>query len=223
MASRTVVVRRADPSDPSDLALLQAAVASAPGGTPVPAQREPLAAAAPAAPEPADPAGPAAPPAGGGSDEAVAALLAHPDVEVLVAVSPDGERPEAVGLAVLRRGQVVLPAPAVVVHVEQLWVAPAWRRRGVGHQLLAAVAASAEAAGAEEVQAAAASGQRDVQRFLARLGFARPVVVRSAPLAVLRSRLAAAGAAGGGRRDRRRAALDELVARRRRQLDRAPG
>lgn len=207
MASRTFAVRRADPADPADLALLLEAVASAPTGSPVPAQREPLAAASSSAV----------------AADVVASLLAHPDVDVLVAVSADGERSEVVGLAVVRRGQVVLPAPAVVVHVEQLWVDPAWRRRGVGHQLLAAVAASAEAAGAEDVLAAAATGQRDVQRFLARLGFGRPLVVRSAPLAVLRARLTAAGAGGAGRRDRRRAALDELVARRRRQLDRAPG
>lgn len=211
VASRTFAVRRADPADPVDLSLLQEAVAAAPGAAPVPAQREPLAAAA------------EAPEGSTASAGAVAALLAHPDVDVLLALSADGERPEVVGLAVLRRGQVVLPAPAVVVHVEQLWVDPAWRRRGVGHQLVAAAAACAEAAGADEVSAAAASGQRDVQRFLARLGFARPMVVRSAPLPVLRSRLAAAGPAAGVRRDRRRAALDELVARRRRQLDRAPG
>jgi ribosomal protein S18 acetylase RimI-like enzyme len=211
VASRTFAVRRADSAD---LALLQVAVACATTGTPVPAQREPLGSTAAASPGSAD---------AGGSADVVASLLAHPDVEVLVAVSADGERSEVVGLAVVRRGQVVLPAPAVVVHVEQLWVDPAWRRRGVGHQLLAAVAASAEAAGAEDVLAAAATGQRDVQRFLARLGFGRPLVVRSAPLAVLRARLTAAGAAGGGRRERRRAALDELVARRRRQLDRAPG
>ncbi|TNM64588.1 GNAT family N-acetyltransferase [Streptomyces sp. NP160] len=211
MASRTFAVRRADPADPADLALLLDAVAAAPGGAPVPAQREPLAA------------GSSAQAAASSAGDVVAALLAHPDVEVLVALSADGARSEVVGLAVLRRGQVVLPAPAVVLHVEQLWVDPAWRRRGVGHQLLAAVAASAEAAGAEDVLAAAATGQRDVQRFLARLGFGRPLVVRSAPLAVLRARLAAAGASGAGRRDRRRAALDELVARRRRQLDRAPG
>ncbi|MGQ7296064.1 GNAT family N-acetyltransferase [Quadrisphaera sp. KR29] len=204
MLTRSCAVRRADPADPADLALLREAVAAAPGGAAVPAQREPLGAA----------------PASG---DVVAALLAHPDVEVLVALPPDGAGSGVVGLAVLRRGQVVLPAPAVVVHLEQLWVDPAWRRRGVGHQLLAAVAACAEAAGAEEVCATATGGQRDVQRFLARLGFGRPLVVRSAPLPVLRSRLAAAGAAVTGRRDRRRAALDELLARRRRQLDRAPG
>jgi ribosomal protein S18 acetylase RimI-like enzyme len=217
VASRTFAVRRADSAD---LALLRVAVACATTGTPVPAQREPLGSTAAASPGSADSGGSAD---SRGSADVVASLLAHPDVEVLVAVSADGERSEVVGLAVVRRGQVVLPAPAVVVHVEQLWVDPAWRRRGVGHQLLAAVAASAEAAGAEDVLAAAATGQRDVQRFLARLGFGRPLVVRSAPLAVLRARLTAAGAAGGGRRERRRAALDELVARRRRQLDRAPG
>ncbi len=145
-------------------------------------------------------------------------LLDHPDVEVHLALAPGDHAEEVVGLVVLRRGLVVLPAPAPVLHVEQLWVVPAWRRRGVGHQLLSAAVGAAEAAGAEEVTAVASSGERDVQRFLARLGFGRPAVHRSAPVPVLRARLAAAAASAGGGRLRRRAALDQLVARRRRQL-----
>ncbi|WP_245961874.1 GNAT family N-acetyltransferase [Quadrisphaera granulorum] len=156
--------------------------------------------------------------------EALRALLEDPRAELHLALSPrepgrdDEGTEEAVGVVVLRHGMSLLPAVAPVLHVEQLWVAPAWRRRGVGHQLLAAAAASATAAGAEEVWAVAAPGERDAQRFLARLGFAHPVVHRVAPLALLRARLAAATASAPALGARRRAALEQLLARRRRQL-----
>ncbi|WP_194907902.1 GNAT family N-acetyltransferase [Quadrisphaera sp. INWT6] len=148
------------------------------------------------------------------------ALVDHPHVEVHVAVVPREGGEEAVGVAVVRRAEVVVPVPAPVLHVDQLWVAPAWRRQGVGHALLGAVAAVAEAAGVDEVSAAGDPGHREAQRFLARLGFGRPVVVRAAPLAVLRARLAATAATAAGSRGRRRAALDQVVALRRRQRER---
>lgn len=200
MQGRSFAVRRAGTADAPLLAALVAgedAAAAGPAGLDVPQQRLPLAAVA----------------AGARAE----ALLVRADVEVHVAVALDAPGVErAVGLAVLRRSEVLVPVPAPLLHVEQLWVDPAWRRRGVGHQLLAAVAAAAEAAGVEEVSAAARPGQREAQRFLARLGFARPVVVRAAPVGVLRARLAASGAAPAA--GRRRAALEQLVARRRRQL-----
>lgn len=200
MARGSVEVRRAGPGD---LGLLEAlALASTSSRAEVPAQRAPR--------DPATAPG------------RLEALLAHPDVEVHVALVSRGsaqERAEvgaeaAVGVAVVRRAELVVPVLARVLHVDQLWVDPAWRRQGVGHLLLAAVAAAAEAAGVEEVSASSEPGQRDAQRFLARLGFGRPVVVRAAPLAVLRSRL---GATTAGGRGRRRAALDQVVALRRRQ------
>jgi L-amino acid N-acyltransferase YncA len=77
------------------------------------------------------------------------------------------------------------------VHVAYLHVSSRYRRRGVGHALVAAAAAYAEEVGAEHVVAAVVPGLREPNRFFARLGFSPVTVERAVPAAILRRRLAA--------------------------------
>ena len=145
-----------------------------------------------------------------GSRERLLAALGRPDLELLVAWA--GGRP--VGLAVVRRGETVPFHGDDALHVEHLAVHSGWRRRGVAGQLLAAVAASAEAAGCRDVTCATPAGHREANRFLARLGFAPAVTHRVTPTAVLRRQLARRG----GREPR--AAVQQVLVRRRLQRGR---
>lgn len=134
--------------------------------------------------------------------------LAREDVEVHLATAGG----EVVGLLVLRLAELVALTAGGAVHIEQLWVDPQWRRRGVARALLAGAAATAERLGVEDIACSVPPVGRDVHRFFARLGFGPAVMIRMVPAAQLRARL--------GHRDDggRRAALDQLLARRRRQF-----
>lgn len=136
----------------------------------------------------------------------VLAALERPDVTVFVACS--GEEP--VGALTLRLGELLPLTGADAVHVEQLFVDPDWRRRGVARQLLAAAATTAEHYGSTQMVCATTPGLREAQRFLARLGFVPLVVQRTVPLTTLRRRLV--GDVPGGRR---KAAVDLVLAQRR--------
>lgn len=136
------------------------------------------------------------------------AALERPDVEVLVAEA--GHEP--VGLLVLRRDELLPLCGADAVHVEQLWVHPMWRRRGVARSLLRAAATVGEHAGLENVVCSAPSGDRDAARFLTRLGFTPLVTHRVSSVVGLLRRLAGEGAG-----DVRRSALEQTLARRRRE------
>lgn len=151
------------------------------------------------------------------------AALARHDVEVqLGVVDAGGGAEQVVGVLVLRLTEVVALRPGGAVHVEQLWVDPEWRRRGVARSLLAAAARTAEGLGVDDLACAVPAGSpsgREVHRFLARLGFGPAVTLRTADVGRLQRRLLGAGAGAGAAADpRRRTALDQLVARRRRQL-----
>ena len=139
------------------------------------------------------------------------AALERAGTEVHLALADE----EPVGALVLRVADLMVLTGATTVHIEQLYVSPAWRHRGVARQLLAAAVAAGERYGADDVACVLPPGGRDLQRFFARLGFAPLVTLRAVPVSRLRSRLA-----GGHVDGRRRIALDQLVARRRRQLDR---
>ena len=132
--------------------------------------------------------------------------LERPDVTVLLACT--GEEP--VGVLTLRLGELLPLTGSDAVHVEQLFVDPDWRRRGVARQLLAAAATTAEHHGSAQMVCTTSPGGREAQRFLARLGFAPLVVQRVVTVATLRRRLA--GEVSGGRR---RAAVDLVLAQRR--------
>jgi GNAT superfamily N-acetyltransferase len=94
-----------------------------------------------------------------------------------------------VGLLVARRDEIGAIDLKPVLHVSHLLVMPRFRRRGVGRALLAAAVQVAEEWGIEHVLATAASGSREGNRYLARLGFAPLVVNRVAPTSVLRRSL----------------------------------
>lgn len=76
-----------------------------------------------------------------------------------------------------------------LVLVEHVVVDPAHRRRGVGRALLSAAADFADERGAESVVALGRSGDREANRYLARLGFGPIATRRIAPVALLRRQL----------------------------------
>jgi len=77
------------------------------------------------------------------------------------------------------------------VHVHFMHVRDGFRRKGVGHALVAAATTYAEDMGADHVMTSTLPTSRDANRFYARLGFAPMVVRRSAPVATVRRLLAA--------------------------------
>jgi ribosomal protein S18 acetylase RimI-like enzyme len=139
------------------------------------------------------------------------ALLQRPDVQVLLAHERPGD--EAVGVLVLRRGELLPLTGHQAVHVEQLWVDPEHRRRGVARALLRQAAATAEQSGLDEVVCTLPPTWRDAHRYLARLGFAPLAAQRAVSVPTLLRRLGSEPGAG-----RRRAGLEHLLARRRREL-----
>jgi ribosomal protein S18 acetylase RimI-like enzyme len=118
--------------------------------------------------------------------------LADEGRHVLLAVSGEGTQEEVLGMALLSVSgtNALLDLPAV--HVTHVVVADKQRRRGAGRALVAAAAAFAEERGLEQIVVAAAPSSRDAARFFARLGFAPVSVRRTAPVSVVRRRLALA-------------------------------
>jgi ribosomal protein S18 acetylase RimI-like enzyme len=143
-------------------------------------------------------------------------LLQRTDVQVMLAHDRPGAEP--VGVLVLRRGELLPLTGHQAVHVEQLWVHPDHRKRGVARALLRQAATVAEQSGLDEVVCSVPPTWREAHRFLARLGFAPISAQRAVPVPALLRRLAADGLPG------RRTALDQVLARRRRELrpDRRP-
>lgn len=149
--------------------------------------------------------------------EQLGAVFALPDMH-LVVVDLDG------GLVGFALARVVLPGLFCDVgwlQVEALYVAPAHRRRGAGHALMAALAELARSENAERVVAMPLTGARSEQRFLARLGFAAAAAHRIAETAALARRMEAECRPGGGRR--RAQGLESLIAERRRNRTRSVG
>ncbi|MDP9094715.1 MAG: GNAT family N-acetyltransferase [Actinomycetota bacterium] len=110
---------------------------------------------------------------------------------LLVAVDDNAA---VVGLLVARQDEIGAIDLTPVLHVSHLMVAPKHRRRGVGRLLLTAAVHLAEERGMDHVLATAASGSREANRYLARLGFAPLVMHRVAPTSVLRRSLGMAEA-----------------------------
>ncbi|ACZ30537.1 GCN5-related N-acetyltransferase [Xylanimonas cellulosilytica DSM 15894] len=125
-----------------------------------------------------------------------------------------------VGFTLARTAGPYLFADIAAWVVDTLYVTPDARRRGVGHSLVAGVAALAGESGAPYVYAGATSSDRGMQRFLARLGFAPAAGHRVVATPTLLRRLAQEGGPSAsrsrGRRDGTRAAIDDIIARRRR-------
>lgn len=112
---------------------------------------------------------------------------------LLVAVDDADSR--IVGLLVARADEIGAIDVTPVLHVTHLLVSPKWRRRGIGRALLAGAVHLADERGFERVLATAASGSREANRYLARLGFAPLVVHRVASTAALRRSLGLSDAA----------------------------
>ncbi len=113
---------------------------------------------------------------------------------------------EVAGMAVLTTSSYAPLFDQVAVHVHYLHVRDGYRRRGVGHALLATAVATADEVGAEHIITSVMPQLRDTQRFYARLGFGPVVTRRSVPVSMLRRRLAGEG---------RMSLADNVVARRR--------
>ena len=110
------------------------------------------------------------------------------------------------GYAVVRSAPLMQVVDETTLHVENMYVAPDLRRRGVARALLTSVTAMAERHGIEQVVVNAPPSSREANRFLARLGFTPLVVRRLASTATLRRHLCGSGRRGG---------LDDLLSRRR--------
>lgn len=115
-----------------------------------------------------------------------AEIIAEGVRTLLVAVDDsDG----VVGLLVARRDEIGAIDLTPVLHVSHLMVSPKFRRRGVGRMLLTAALHLAEERGMDHILTTAATGSREANRYLARLGFAPLVIHRVAPTSVLRRSL----------------------------------
>ena len=137
----------------------------------------------------------------------LAELQRDPGIQLVVAIRED----TLLGMACYAVGPTAPLSEGRAVHVHYLHVREGARRRGVGHALLAAVTAYAEACGAEHVVVSTAPNLRETSRFYARLGFDPVVLRRACPVSALRRRLAMDHPALEGRD----AFVDDLVARRR--------
>ena len=118
--------------------------------------------------------------------------IADPSRHLVLAVGgKEGEPEEALGMALftVASANALLDIPAV--HMSHAVVSDRHRRRGAGKALVAAATAYAEEQGVEQLVVSVHPVSRDANRFFARLGFAPLAVRRTAPLAVVRRRLAA--------------------------------
>lgn len=158
-------------------------------------------------------------------ESSVGPQLCTPDAELLAdqlrlfASSEDGHilvaRVEGslAGLLLARFVGPSLFTPERAAHVEAIYVGSAFRRRGIGHALLAELSVMAEAVGVRHLYAIPLPGARGMQRFLARLGFAPAAAFRVTTLAALQRRLALRGTTRRGLVTSR--GVERLIARRR--------
>jgi GNAT superfamily N-acetyltransferase len=116
----------------------------------------------------------------------LSAVDRDPCSRALVAVVDD----EVAGMTLLSVSPYAPLFDQRAVHAHYLHVRDGFRRKGVGKALLGAAVALADESGAEHVITSVLPQMRETQRFYARLGFGPLVVRRSAPVSVLRRRLA---------------------------------
>jgi GNAT superfamily N-acetyltransferase len=108
--------------------------------------------------------------------------------ERLVVAELDGE---IVGVAQLLRSPISPIHVEDAVRVNFLHVLPDHRRRGIGRMLLECAVDWADEKDTDHVLVSASSASRDGNRFLARLGLAPYITVRTSTVKALRSRLVA--------------------------------
>jgi ribosomal protein S18 acetylase RimI-like enzyme len=116
---------------------------------------------------------------------AVAKLTEDPLQRLVVAVVES--RP--VGVVHLRRAPVSPIHGEDAVHVGYLHVLSAFRRRGIGKQLMETAASWAEETGSKHIVASVAANARESNRFLMRLGMSQVAVVRATTVCGLKTRL----------------------------------
>jgi ribosomal protein S18 acetylase RimI-like enzyme len=117
--------------------------------------------------------------------------IQDPDRHLILAVGgKEGANEEPLGMAVLTvaTANALLDIPAV--HISHAVVGHQHRKRGAGKALVAAAAAFAEERSIEQLIISVHPGSREAARFYARLGFAPLAVRRTAPVSVVRRRLA---------------------------------
>lgn len=134
---------------------------------------------------------------------------------VLVA-EQDGK---VIGVVLGRVVAAYMFAERASLYLDMLFVSPRARRHGVGHALLRAATDLAAEHECHDIYSAPVPGNRAVQRFLARLGFAPAAGHRVASVAALQRRLGTDPTVRDGARPSRRFArvgIEDLIARRRR-------
>jgi GNAT superfamily N-acetyltransferase len=120
------------------------------------------------------------------AERALANMAADPDQRLLVAEA-DGRIVAAVKLG---RGPISPLSLEVAVHTSYLVVAQAYRRHGYGHALLDAALTWAEEKDIGDVTAIT-DGNRETNRFFARLGLSTLGTMRHSSVAALRKKLTA--------------------------------
>lgn len=127
---------------------------------------------------------------------------------------------EIVGFLLARVVEASLFSPTKATVIDAVYVDPPARRHGIGHALMALAAGLAAEVEAPYVYASPPSGDRSMQRFLARLGFAPVLGHRLVPTPTLLRRLGEQAPVATTHELRGRLgtrnSLDELIARRRR-------
>lgn len=138
----------------------------------------------------------------------VRSALEREDVRVYLA-ERDGQ---PVGFAAVTASPLSGLGEESAVWIDQIYVTPGSRRRGVAKELLAAVATYADLRGVGQVTSCVPAGEKHTNRYFARLGFAAQVTVRSTPTRALHRRLGD---------DEQTSTTEEIVRRRRSLRERA--
>lgn len=141
----------------------------------------------------------ARPAAGASGDMTSRYLRLLTDTTHRLVVAVDEGTGGVVGMAVFGVDVVSTLADVPSIYVSNLVVAPQHRHRGAGRALLAAAVSYADELGLDYVIAGVATGGREANRFLARLGFAPLVLRRIASVASLRRTLGLIDTLGDGR------------------------
>ncbi|WP_027862419.1 GNAT family N-acetyltransferase [Marmoricola sp. URHB0036] len=139
------------------------------------------------------------------AEQALATIALDPDQRLLVAEHED----RIVAAMKLSRGPLWPLALDQAVHSSFLLVLPHYRRHGYGHALMEAALAWAEEKDITQITVVT-DGNRDTNRFFARLGLGTLGNVRHAHTAALRKKLTTERARSGGNRH-----LVEVLAQRR--------
>lgn len=139
------------------------------------------------------------------AESALANLAADPDERLLV-VEVDGSIEAAMQVS---RGAISPLVLETVVHTSFLLVRPAARKQGYGQALMEAAVTWAEEKGVTQLTAVT-DGNRETNRFFARLGLATLGTVRHSSVAGLRKKLSVERGRPGGNRH-----LVEVLAQRR--------